>query len=842
MIRSKVACIVFAAITMIGLAPIGFAQSQGYLFNQYGGPGSYNSWDNFALAQGDFNQDGRLDFAVAQVSSGYPSVGIYLAQPDGSYQLSQTILLGTPSGDSSNVISVADLNGDHLLDIVCMDSRGNVWVLLGQGNGFFQPPVMTPEGSIVASTMAVGDFNGDGSPDLAVSDNTQIYVMLGNGDGTFGSPAAYGAPSQVTFVITADFNGDGKLDLASANFGKSVSLFLGIGDGTFQSPSTFPVNGDAESLAAADMNGDKKLDLVVGTANNTGLSVLLGNGDGTFQPPIYTAFASNDLPRAIVTGDFNGDGKIDVVTAGDQLGPQVFLGTGTGTFKANPHIYGPQLAWTGPNLIVAGDYNLDGKLDFAILPIVSPLPFEIFTNNGDGTFLSGRTLNAGKGTYATASADFNGDGKADLIAVNSGSNNVSVFLGNGNGTFQAAKAYATGSEPKSVAVGDFNGDGHPDLAVANYNEGTASILLNNGDGTFKKQVKYSVGQSPQAIVAIDLNSDGKLDLVVGNRSALAVLLGNGDGTFQAAISYGIGSDYSALAIADFNGDGKLDAAVVDNNGNSPLGIMFGDGAGGFGTAVPVSIFPIDQVESVAAGNLRGFGIQDIVVGGSCCAGLVGVLLNNGDGTFQKVLIAATTAIGQASSIALADVNGDGALDAVAAGNPGVAVLLGDGAGSLLPDLVWYGSSGQGGGVGVTPNGIAMADFNGDGSLDLAVVENKGSSVAGALSIFLSNPVAVFSSSSLNFGSVKVGSNSSLILTLTNQSGTTLAISSIATSGSGASAYSQTNTCGSTLAGYANCTVTVTIKPSAKKKYTASLKFTDSAAGPARTIPLSGTGD
>ena len=841
MIRSKVACIVFAAITMIGLAPIGFAQAQGYLFNQYGGPGSYNSWDNFALAQGDFNQDGRLDFAVAELSSNYPAVAIYLAQPDGSYQLSQTILLGTPIGLSSNVIAVADLNGDHLLDIVCMDGQGNVWVLLGQGNGFFQPPVMTPEGSIGAYTMAVGDFNGDGNPDLAVSDGTQIYVMLGNGDGSFGSPAAYGAPSQVTFVITADFNGDGKLDLASANFGKSVSLFMGVGDGTFQPPSTISVDGEAESLAAADMNGDKKLDLVVGTADDTGLSVLLGNGDGTFQSPIYTAITSNNIPRAIIPGDFNGDGKVDVVTSGEN-GPEVFLGTGAGTFKTNPEIYGPQLGFGGPNLIVAGDYNLDGKLDFAVLPLVSPLPFEIFTNNGDGTFLSGRTLNAGKGTYATASADFSGDGKADLIAVNSGSNNVSVFLGNGNGTFQAAKVYATGSEPKSVAVGDFNGDGRPDLAVANYNDGTVSILLNNGDGTFKKQVKYSVGQSPQAIVAIDLNSDGKLDLVVGNRSALAVLLGNGDGTFQAAISYGIGSDYSALAIADFNGDGNLDAAVVDNNGNSPLGIMFGDGAGGFGTAVPVSIFPIDQVESVAAGNLRGFGVQDIVVGGSCCAGLVGVLLNNGDGTFQKVLIASTTAIGQASSIALADVNGDGALDVVAAGNPGVAVLLGDGAGSLLPDLVWYGSSGQGGGTGVTPNGITLADFNGDGSLDLAVVEDKGSTVAGALSLFLSNPVAVFSSAGLNFGSVKVGSNSILTLTVTNQSGTTLTISSIATSGSGASAYSQGNTCGSTLAGYANCTVTVTFKPSAKKKYTASLKFTDSATGPARTIPLSGTGD
>jgi hypothetical protein len=589
------------------------------------------------------------------------------------------------------------------------------------------------------------------------------------------------------------------------------------------------------------MNGDKKLDLVVGTAYDTGLSVLLGNGDGTFQSPIYTAFSTNNVPRAIVTGDFNGDGKVDVVIAGDGYGPEVFLGTGTGTFKANPEIYGPQLGWNGPNLIVAGDYNLDGKLDFAVLPIVSSLPFEIFTNNGDGTFLSGRTLNAGKGTYATASADFNGDGKADLIAVNSGSNNVSVFLGNGNGTFQASKVYATGSEPKSVAVGDFNGDGRPDLAVANYNEGTVSILLNNGDGTFKKQVKYSVGQSPKAIVAIDLNGDGKLDLVIGSGNALAVLLGKGDGTFQSVTYYGSGQSYFSLAIADFNGDGNLDAAVLTSNSELVLGIMFGNGSGGFGTAVPVSIFPIDQVESVAAGNLRGFGVQDLVVGGSCCAGLVGVLLNNGDGTFQNVLSFPTTAIGQASSIALADMNGDGALDVVAAGNPGVAVLLGDGTGYLLGDMVWYGSSGQGGGVGVTPNGITLADFNGDGSLDLAVVEDKGSTVAGALSLFLSNPVAVFSSSSLNFGSVKVGSNSMLTLTLTNQSGTTLMVSSIAITGSGALDYSQTNTCGTSVAAYASCTVTVTFTPLAKGTHKASLKFIDSAVGPSRTIPLSGTG-
>jgi hypothetical protein len=227
---------------------------------------------------------------------------------------------------------------------------------------------------------------------------------------------------------------------------------------------------------------------------------------------------------------------------------------------------------SGPQFVATGDFNGDGKLDLVVVNEGSN-NVSVLLGNGDGTFQIPLEFAVGASPFSVAVGDFNGDGKLDLAVVNFGNSNLTVLLGNGDGTFQPGLNYAAGSVPVSVAAADFNGDGKLDLAVANIAEGNAgpgsvSVLLGNGDGTFQPAVAYPAGSNTDsASVAVgDFNGDSKLDLVVANfgtnlSNNIILLLGNGDGTFQAAVTYGVGSNFSVVP-ADFNGDGRLDLGVA----------------------------------------------------------------------------------------------------------------------------------------------------------------------------------------------------------------------------------------------------------------------------------------
>ncbi|PYJ85691.1 MAG: hypothetical protein DME22_08160 [Verrucomicrobia bacterium] len=334
--------------------------------------------------------------------------------------------------------------------------------------------------------MGVGDFNGDGKPDLAVTsyNSSNFSVLLGNGDGTFQTAVNYGAGFLQSSVAIGDFNSDGKSDLAVADYGSAyVWVLLGKGDGTFQAATKYDAGSASASLSVSDFNGDGKVDLAVAILSGN-VSILLGNGDGTFQAAMKYGTAT--APSFVAVGDFNGDGKPDLAVAniGYANAPgtniSVLLGNGDGTFRAAVN-YGTGI---GPASVAVGDFNGDGKPDLAV---ANTGPYENFTytggdvsvllGNGDGTFQAAVNYNAGIGPGSVSVGDLNGDGKTDLAVVNSGS--VSVLLGNGDGTFQSAFNYAAGRTPVSVLVGDFNGDGKPDLAVANnFTSGGVSILLN----------------------------------------------------------------------------------------------------------------------------------------------------------------------------------------------------------------------------------------------------------------------------------------------------------------------------------------------------------------------------
>jgi hypothetical protein len=354
--------------------------------------------------------------------------------------------------------------------------------------------------------------------------------------------------------------------------------------------------------------------------------------------------------------------------------------------------------------VVVADLNGDGKPDLVVASILGG-PLGVLLGNGDGTFQP--AVSVGGAAFAVAVADLNGDGKPDLVVATLTST-VGVLLGNGDGTFGPEVPYASGgSISTSVAIADVNGDGKPDLVVTNEEGqvfgGLVDVLLGNGDGTLQPAVTYASGGGDAWSVAIvDVNGDGKADLVVANvcsqsscstHGVVSVLLGNGNGTFQTAATYDSGGFQAfSVAVADVNGDGKLDIAVA-NVASDNVGVLLGNGDGTFQPAVTYAPGGIlgQGPQSVALADVNGDGKPDLLVANcasnrirSCGAahGVAGVLLGNGDGTFQPAVTFGSAGY-SAWAVAAADVNGDGRPDLLIANYCGATYCTNGSVGVLV---------------------------------------------------------------------------------------------------------------------------------------------------------------
>jgi len=348
-------------------------------------------------------------------------------------------------------------------------------------------------------SVAIGDFNHDGKLDIAVAaylGESQVSVMLGNGDGTFQPAMSYPSGPQPDSIAAADFNGDGNLDLAVADFAISgtVDILIGNGDGTFKAPEIIALPQIPGYLVVGDVNNDHKLDVLV--IDNPYVSVILGNGDGTFQAPIN--FTPTHAPSAIGIGDFNHDGKLDIAIGEQDFTlsqVEIFLGNGDGTFLQG----GSFATSVQPQSIVAADFRNNGKIDLAVA-CSQGAGISVLLGNGDGTFQNAVTYDTPSAFWVTA-ADLNGDGKIDLAVANFNvggaghppASEASVLLGNGDGTFQPAVNYPTGKEGTYVAVGDFNRDKMPDLVVTDPLGNDVVVLLNTGVVSFSPTSPLSYG-------------------------------------------------------------------------------------------------------------------------------------------------------------------------------------------------------------------------------------------------------------------------------------------------------------------------------------------------------------
>jgi len=528
-----------------------------------------------SIAVADVNGDGKPDLIVANCGSSSQvncvstsnsgDVAVLLGNGDGTFKTAVLYSLGA-SGATS--VAVADVNGDGKPDLIVAtgsSTEGLVGVLLGVGDGTFGAVATYSSGGLSPLALAVADLNGDGKPDVVVTNqwadgtftNSDVSVLLNDGTGKFPTAVPYGTGGFFPdSVAIADVNRDGKPDLVVANSSVgingglgNVGVLLGKGDGTFLAAVPFASGGyGAAAVAVADVNGDGMLDVVVancsgsssdctGTAGNVG--VLLGNGGGSFQTAVTYTSGSN-FPFAVAVGDVNGDGRPDIVAANCST---VNCGQGAGYAGVLINQSSPWLVYA--SLAEQVDYFAEGKADFTIW---RPSSGDWYIIDGSGNSLFKQWGVPGD---IPVIGDYDGDGKTDL-AVWRPSNGTWYIIESSTGKMIQTQWGVPGDVP---VPGDYDGDGKTDLAVWRPSNGTWYII----QSTNNEMVQRQWGVPNDVPVPADYDGDGKTDFAVWRPSnEVWYIIQSSTGNIIQR-QWGVPGDKPAPA--DFDGDGKTDLAV-----------------------------------------------------------------------------------------------------------------------------------------------------------------------------------------------------------------------------------------------------------------------------------------
>jgi len=561
------------------------------------------------IATGDFTGNGKKDLIL---SNGY----VFLGNGDGTFTAaaSPIVLAGSSSGLSAEGFPVVgDWNNDGKLDVafVSIGSPAVLTVYLGNGDGTFT------EGNSYAvmyglQYVSAADLDGDGNLDLILGEGNGgsygpdynsagfMQVLMGRGDGSFAGAQVYlnghlsiGGNLGPQSFATADFHGKGFVDVLGVS-GSGLEMLTGNGSGAFTTSTAISTSG-VYAVTAADMNGDGKTDAVFVEYSSSGneVAVALGNGDGTFQPATTTLLpATTGTGETLTVGDFNGDGKPDVIVT---EGAAVYLLPNQG----NGQLGAPALIDTEANPVqgaAAADLRGNGKMDLVLAESTPILPssagaVNVLLGNGDGTFQPDVSYSVNYSPLAIAIGDMNNDGKPDLVVASANSaytaTNLYVLPGKGDGSFGTA---VTSSLPEayitSLAIADFNGDGNPDVVAGACCGSTfTTVAYGNGTGAFPTIYGLPLGASTVSVVGVDVNGDNKPDLLfesAGTPAALEVVLNQSIATAApqpttttltaSATSVGAGASVTFTAtVAPSSGSGTPTGTVTFYDGATTLG-------------------------------------------------------------------------------------------------------------------------------------------------------------------------------------------------------------------------------------------------------------------------------
>ncbi len=615
------------------------------------------------------------------------SVNVYLGTSGFFY----TGLAHYEVGPGLTSVIAEDFNGDGVDDLAVSfegdygqtAAPGGLGILINQGDGTFAP-VMIYTAGMHPSSVAALDLNHDNRLDLAVADSGSgpLYVLMGNGDGTFANAASYATGLDGHLSVTiADLNGDGNADLAASSQDQ-VSLLFGNGDGSFGASQEFPSGqGPNWYIAAGDLNGDGALDLVTANYFRALAVVMLNNGSGHFQGA--GSYAIGYSADSLVLTDVDQDGNLDIVN-------------GTGDAR-----------WFGPS--------------------VQSIATSIVYGRGDGTFNGVAAVNLKNGVSLLAAADFDGDGKTDVI-TSGNSDNLAYFHGATGGALQVEPQEIPLPNGASGGVtGDFNGDQRPDLAVySGYSQGTVSVLLGNGSGFQSPTQTSSGGNQPSGMVTADFDGNGSLDLAVINTDPgnIVILKGGGNGSFTLKNTYTVPAA-QALATADFTGDGLPDLAVTEgiSGGNGSVHLFRNTGGGAFAAMTPLILG--ESTNNLTFADVDGDGLQDLVasINGANFTWQIAVLKGAGGGSFaDPELLNSDFGPG---SLAVQDFDSDGNPDIVVTHCCGQTVpgyYRGISGGNFAPERLFPG--------GVSPKSVAAAHLDAtapeSAPLDLIIGTSEGS--------------------------------------------------------------------------------------------------------------------
>jgi hypothetical protein len=683
------------------------------------------------IVQGDFNEDGKMDFAVS--NGGDNTIYVFLGNGDGTFQVPEILYT---QGQSPNWITAVKLRKNGHLDLAVTDGDSNtVEVFLGNGDGTFQPSTQTSLPQIPTFILAA-DVNNDGNQDLVVGlvldfgvIEPQVEVLLGDGSGGF-SGSIFSAPVNMSleepvptdWIAVGDLNNDGYVDLVTTVSGTNYASYLNQSGTGFSFVNFFGYGDDGPDVplvvGLGDMDEDGCLD-AVRLGEQDFVSVAKGSCDGNFEQNPSPAAIAGDFEPAIQVVDVNGDGHLDVVGS-------------------------------------AVDYN-EGEPGVGA---EAGYLVSVLMGNGKGNLGVARTYRGGTDAYSLIVADFNGDNRPEILTADSLEDQVSLFMNDGSGNYGPPQGATIGytTDPMNapgtltpVEVADLNGDGKPDLLLIEFGPGGGlpqlTSLLNDGTGKFLPPARTTItvgdGGAFAAFISGGFRNPAKPDVVYvvkydGSNTVFpaAFFAGNGDGTFNPPVTLAILPDPQVVVAGDFNNDGKLDFVVMGNDSTGQMwefDVFLGHGDGTF-TQLPAQLFPMlgtDGPQQIFAIDLNHDGKLDLLIGLNANGGfedsgddLIEVL-GNGDGTFQTP----KTLIPHFGAVAVADVNHDGYMDLIQNRDPngdfgqdglfyqpGVTVYLGsaDGTFQQQPSYDLPGVAQP------SFNPALVGDFNGDGIPDIAV--------------------------------------------------------------------------------------------------------------------------